>query len=104
MRKIRIARNPVTFRQALMRFNRLVMVLADVLIIKPYARAEQERLAEVKRRKVEADIMLAESRLHKLDNEVVLGEFKIEEKRRELGLDADEHMPDVDRMPWRAGK
>jgi hypothetical protein len=73
-----------------------LLIFAGNAIAKIIKATDQQATDEVKNRLVEAriisisqgDMPLKEARLIKLDSEIAMLELKIDEKRRELGMDA----------------
>lgn len=84
MRKVRIARNRVNSRQALMRFLRLVQVLLGIYQ-KHTRAADHNYIVEARHAKVLKDTEVAEYRKRKLMNDLVIQDLKIEQLNKELG-------------------
>lgn len=83
--RVRIVRNKVGFRQAVMRLSRLTQVLMNVLILKPYANAERERLAAARLAKIVRDTAVQELRGEKLREDITLRQLQIKKLRQEIG-------------------
>ena len=80
----------------------LLLALTPVVYAYFYALHEQEKqdtsdaLKIARTKKITADQEVLESRRAKLDSEVAILELRIEEKRRNLGLDQDFHPVNYD--------
>jgi len=75
----------------------LLLALTPLVYAYYYALHEQEKqdisdaLKIARTNKINNDRLVSDSRQHKLDSEVAILELRIEEKRRNLGLDQDFH-------------
>lgn len=86
-RKIRIQRNTLNFRQASMKFVRLVEVCLGIYV-KHAAEADQGKalILAARTAKVRKDTELAEMRRRHVMNQLVLDDLAIEKKAREIGV------------------
>lgn len=87
MRKVRIVRKQVNFVSALLRLGNVFVVMARIYQHR-IGEANRDYMTKARHDKLVEDTELSRIRQAKLTNDVVLVDLKIEEKRRELGLDA----------------
>lgn len=85
-KKIRIQRNTLNFRQASMKFVRLVEVCLGIYV-KHAAMTEQMKatIQQARTEKIRKDTELAEMRRQKVCNDLVIQDLKIEELNRKAG-------------------
>lgn len=92
MRKVRIARNRVNFRQSLFRALNVLNVCLGIYQRHTRA-ASHDYITELRAEKIRMEMQVAEMRRQKLANDLVLQDQKIEENNRRMGYRPGEHDP-----------
>lgn len=92
MKKIRIARNRVSFRNATWRLLNVLDVCLKIYMRHTRA-ANRDYLTELRAEKIRKDMEVAEMRKQKLANDLVLQDQKIEENNRRMGFRPGERNP-----------